>query len=110
MLFSVPAISLDPFPLPLRTDKLDANYGTSHRNHCATSPQKPEGRTADIATGSKVNPDLPFALQIFRIEFYFKILLFTPRFYEKGITKIVIVKMEHRFVVAISIRPYDLTV
>lgn len=102
--------ALAPFALSLRTDKPHPNHTAGYCDHSPASPPKPDGRMAHIATSSKVNPDLPFTLKIFWIEFNVTVLSFPPHLYQKGIAKIIIVQMKHRFVVAVSIRPYDLTV
>lgn len=59
---------------------------------------------------TEIDLDLPFRFQVLGVKHYFELLLFPPRLNEQRITKIVIVEMERRFVVPISVSLDDLPI
>lgn len=101
---------LDPFLPLLRTDKSHTDKATDRCDHRPTTPPQPNRRTTRITAGAEINADFSLTFKIFGIEFNFEIFLLALRLYQKGIAKIVVVQMKHRFVVAISIRPHNLTI
>lgn len=95
---------------PLRTGKLHSYRTTNCSDYRSSSPPNPLGRAIGITTGSKINPDLSLTFEVFRIEVNFQILLLPSCFYKKRVTKIVVMEMEGRFVIAIPISPYNLAI
>ncbi len=93
------------FLLPLGSNHLQPDHPNGHRRNTSKTPPEPHRRTLYVmdTTRSKIDLNLPLGFKVFRVELDFMILLLSFGFDQKRITQVVIVQMERRLVVALSI-------